>query len=107
MSTNWNALREEHEIAYLRADICLGSPQSYSLEEKRQICADMEVSTTEIDAALRADFEALPPVAQGKMLDLLQEADPEHFEWWLITLLGEMPEGVDGFIDCGPKTISI
>ena len=27
----WDALREEHEIAYLKADICLGSPQSYSL----------------------------------------------------------------------------
>ncbi len=36
MATNWNELMEEHEIAYLRADICLGSPQSYSLEEKSE-----------------------------------------------------------------------
>ena len=93
-ANKWNRMREEHELAYFRADVCLGSPQSYSLEEKRQICADMDASTTEIDAALRADFEALPPVAQDKMLDLLQKADPEHFEWWKDTLLGEMPASV-------------
>ena len=79
----WNALREEHEIAYLRADICLGSPQSYSLEEKKQICEEMAASTAKIDAALRADFEALPPVAQDKMLDFLRKADPGNFDWWL------------------------
>ena len=55
-NADWNHLREEHEIAYLRADICLGSPQSYSLEEKRQICEDMDASTKAIDAAMRADF---------------------------------------------------
>ena len=90
----WHALSEEHEIAYLRADICLGSPESYSLEEKKQICEEMAASTAEIDAALRADFEALPPIAQDKMLDLLQNADPEHFEWWKETLLGEMPASI-------------
>lgn len=90
----WDALREEHEIAYLRADICLGSPQSYSLEEKKQICEEMAASTAEIDAALRADFEALPPIAQDKMLDLLQKADPENFEWWKSVLVGEMPASI-------------
>ena len=91
----WNALREDHELAYFRADVCLGSPQSFSLEEKKQISADMEVSTEAIDAAMRADFEALPPVAQDKMLDLLQKADPEHFNWWKEALLGKMPETPD------------
>ena len=50
-NADWNHLREEHEIAYLRADICLGSPQSYSLEEKRQICEDMDANTKASDAA--------------------------------------------------------
>lgn len=91
MSTNtdWNRIKEDHEPAYFRADVCLGSPQSYSLEEKKQICADMEASTAEVDAALKADFEALPPVAQDKMLDLLAKADPEHFNWWKELLLGK------------------
>lgn len=60
-NTNWNRMIEDHEIAVLRAGICLGSPQSYSLEEKKRICADMEASAAAIDAALKADFESLPP----------------------------------------------
>ena len=93
MTANWNQLMEEHELAYFRADVCLGSPQSFSLEEKKQICIDTQASTAEIDAALKADFEALPPVAQNELLNLLQKADPEHFGWWKETLLGEMPGG--------------
>ena len=34
----WNELREEHELAYFKADVCQGSPQSFSLDEKKQIC---------------------------------------------------------------------
>ena len=36
----WEELAFDHETKYLRADICLGSPESYSLDEKRQICED-------------------------------------------------------------------
>ena len=91
-NTDWNCIKEDHDLAYFRADVCLGSPQSYSLEEKKQICAAMEASTAEVDAALRADFETLSPVAQDKMLDLLAKADPEHFDWWKELLLGKMPD---------------
>lgn len=42
--TNSNQLIENHKIAFLRADICLGSPESYSLDEKRQICEDMKAT---------------------------------------------------------------
>ena len=90
-TVNWNQLIEDHEIARLRANICLGSSESYSLEEKRQICVDMEASSAEVDAALRKNFEALPPEAQAEMLDLLQQADPGNFAWWFEILVGEMP----------------
>ena len=78
----WNTLREEHEIAYLRADICLGSPQSYSLEEKKRICEDMEASTKAIDAAMRAEFWSMPVEARSRMLELLGGSDCETREWW-------------------------
>ena len=71
MTTNWNQLREDRELTYFRADVCLGSPQSFTLEEKRQICGQMEASTAEIDSALKKDFESLPPEAQGMLLDML------------------------------------
>ena len=70
-NTNWAQLAEEHEVAYLRADICIGSPESYTLDEKRKICEDMEASTAEVDAAMRADFESLPDFARKRLLDML------------------------------------
>lgn len=82
---DWNQLKEGHEIAYLRTDICLRSTQSYNLEE-RQICADMEAATAEIDAALRNDFQ--------QMLDFLQKSNPEHFDWWAEALLGKIPDSL-------------
>lgn len=31
----WEELRQDEEMAYFRADLCLSSPESYSLEEKK------------------------------------------------------------------------
>lgn len=83
----WNQLIEEHELAYFRADVCLGSPQSYSIEEKAIICEDMEASTAAVDAAMRADFEAMPHAAQLAMLDLLGAPGTPEREWWERILL--------------------
>ena len=84
--TDWNKVIEEHEIAYLRGDIATSSPESYSIEEMREISAGMEANTAKIDALLRSDFESMSPIMQGKMLDLLEKADPDHFRWWLQVL---------------------
>jgi len=85
--TNWGKLIEEHEVTYLKADICLGSPESYSLDEKRRICEEMEASTAEIDAAMRADFESLPDFAKKKLLDMLGAPGTAEREWWERILL--------------------
>lgn len=92
MMTNeqWQELAQEHELAFFRADVCLGSPQSYSLEEKRQICEDMDASTKAVDAAMRADFWSLPAEARGKLLDMLGESGCETRQWWE-ELLGVSP----------------
>ena len=96
MMTNeqWQELAEEHELAYFRADVCLGSPQSYSLEEKRAICEEMEASTAEVEAAMKADFEALPPEFRVKLLDMLCASGVESEVFWKELLLGEMPSAV-------------
>ena len=75
-----------------------GSPQSFTLDEKREICEQMESTSRAIEDAIKADFEALPPVAQARMLDLLQKADPEHFDWWNETLVGSMPDHSEGLM---------
>ena len=39
-----NQLCEDNEIAFFRADVCLGSPESFTLEEKARICDDMDAN---------------------------------------------------------------
>lgn len=46
---------------------------------------------------MRADFDAMPPDEQMRLLDSLKEADPSNYEWWSNLLIGAMPDGVDGF----------
>ena len=82
MTADWNKLREQHEIAMLHGDLATSSPQSYSLDEKRSICEEIEASTEEIDAALRADFWAMPAEARSRMLDLLGASGCETRAWW-------------------------
>ena len=94
-SINWGDLIEEHELAYFRADVCLGSPESYSLAEKRRICEGMETSAAEIDAAMRADFETMPREMQRRMLDMLGARGTAERSWW---------EGILLLFDAPPAT---
>ena len=87
---DWDKLAEDHAIAYLRGDLATSSPESYSIEEMRVISEGMDASTAEVEAAMRKDFQELPPHAQVKMLDLLQKVDLDHFQWWKATLLDDM-----------------
>ena len=78
----WAALREEHELAYFRGDLATSSPKSYSIDEMREISTEMDESTAKVDAAIREDFNALPPQAQVRMLELLGGADPGNMNFW-------------------------
>ena len=84
MMTNeqWQELAQEHELAFFRADVCLGSPQSFSLEEKKQICEDTDASTKAVNAALRADYWSLPAEAREKLPNMLGESGCETRRWW-------------------------
>ena len=88
----WNAIMEEHELAYLRGDIATSSPESYSIEEMREISAGMDESTAKVDATIREDFNALPPEAQARMLELLAGADPGNMAFWNELLGLDMPD---------------
>jgi len=93
-NTDWNELAERHEMAYFKADICLGSPQSYTLEEKKAIREEMDASTKAVDAALKRDFESLPPEAQDMLIDMLYGSGCMTPEYWKETLIGAIPETV-------------
>ena len=87
----WQDLYERHEMAYFRGQIATSSPQSYSIDEMHEISDGMESSTREVEQALRSDFQSMPPQTQVRMLDLLQQADPSNYDWWIHILVGEMP----------------
>ena len=40
-NTDWTALQQAEDMAYFRADLCLYSPESYTLDAKRDICNEM------------------------------------------------------------------
>ena len=85
----WEELKQEEEMAYFRADICLYSPESYSLEEKKQICNDMIATSKAVLDAMREDFEQLPPDARAKLLDMRCASGVESPEWWWDVLVGD------------------
>ena len=88
-NTNWDALAQAEDFAYFRGDLCLSSPESYSLEEKKEICGDMLATSQAIDDAMRADFEQLPADARSKLLDMFCQSGVESPEWWWDVLVGE------------------
>ena len=89
MIENERQLIEDEEMAYFRADLCLYSPESYSLEEKQGICNGMIETSKAILDAMRADFEQLPPEARSKLLGMLCQSGVESPEWWWDVLVGE------------------
>ena len=82
-------LTQAEDMVYFRADLCCYSPESYSLEEKKEICNDMISTSKAVLDALRADFEQLPADARSKLLDMLCQSGVESPEWWWDVLIGE------------------
>ena len=70
-------------MAYFREDICLYSPESYTLDEKKEICNDMMSTSKAMLDAMREDFESMPPELRSKLLDMLCQSGVETPEWWL------------------------
>ena len=95
--TQVNQLCEDNELAFFRADVCLGSPQSFTLEEKAKICDEMELTNAAIENAIREDFNALPPELQDKLLEMLCSSGCMTPEWWSEILFGKMPDSVADF----------
>lgn len=88
-ATNWTAPLQAEDMAHFRADLCLYSPESYTLKEKRDICNEMIPSSKAVLDAMRADFERYPPEFRSKLLDMLCQSGIESHEWWRVVLVGE------------------
>ena len=82
-------LAQAEDMAYFRADLCCYSPESYSLEEKKEICNEMMSTSKAVLDAMREDFEQLPPDARAKLLDMLCASGVESPQWWWDVLVGD------------------
>ena len=60
-NAKWEELRLAEEMAYFKADVCLYSPESYSLEEKKEICNEMMATSKATLDAMREDFQSSAP----------------------------------------------
>jgi len=58
----------------------------------------MEATNKAIEDAMRADFQSWSPQSQDKMLNLLQQADQDNYDWWVETLVGKLPNSVDEIV---------
>ena len=85
----WTELQQAEDMAYFKADICLYSPESYTLDEKREICNEMVSTSKAVLDAMRADFDQLPADARSKLLDMLCRSGVESPEWWRDVLVGD------------------
>ena len=69
-------------------DLALSDPESYSIEEKREIIEGMRESTEKVDRAMREDFESMPPEMQRCMFEMLASSGPGAREFWTDLLFG-------------------
>lgn len=70
-NTDWTALQQAEDMAYFKADICLYSPESYTLEEKHDMCNEMISTSKAVLDAMREDFQSYPIEIRTKLLDML------------------------------------
>lgn len=84
----YRRLREDHEVAYFRADLALSDPEGYSLEEKAEIIEGMRSSTEEVERAMREDFESMPSEMRRRMFEMLASSGPGARGFWSRMLLG-------------------
>ena len=60
---------------------------NYTIEEMKAISDGMFASTAEVEAVMRANFQAMPKYEQERMLQLLASSGTETREWWARILL--------------------
>ena len=60
---------------------------NYTIEKMKAISDGMFASTAEVEAVMRANFQAMPKYEQERMLQLLASSGTETREWWARILL--------------------
>ena len=86
-NTEWTALEEAEDHAYFMAELMEISPESFTLEEKKQILRELITSKAAIENAMRGEFAELDEVTQTRLIDGLAADGPQSREWWYEVLV--------------------
>lgn len=89
MKENWKDLEDAEDHVYFMAELVDMSPESFTLEEKRQILDDMIKSSAAIEDAMREDFARLDEVTQTRLLDSLGGSGCRDRDWWYRMLMDD------------------
>ena len=85
--TELKEMMELEDFAHFRADLVEISPESFTLDELKEILGDMIRSKVAMEDDMRESFAALGEVEQTRLLDMLGESGYKDRDWWCRMLL--------------------
>lgn len=80
--TELKEMMELEDLAHFRADLVEISPESFTLDELKEILGDMIRSKVAMEDDMRESFAALGGVEQTRLLDMLGESGYKDRDWW-------------------------
>ncbi len=81
------AMCELEDYAHFQADLVEMSPESFTLDELREILGNMIRSKVALEDSMREHFATLGEVEQTRLLDMLGTSGCKDREWWYRMLM--------------------
>ena len=81
------AMCELEDYSHFRAELVEISPQSFTLEELREILGDMIRSKVALEDSMREHFATLGEAEQTELLDMLGSSGCKDRDWWYWMLM--------------------
>ena len=81
------AMCELEDYSHFRAELVEISPQSFTLEELKDILGDMIRSKVALEDSMREHFTTLGEVEQTELLNMLGASGCKDRDWWYRMLM--------------------
>ena len=81
------ALCELEDYSHFRTELVEISPQSFTLEELKEILGDMIRSKVALEDSMREHFATLGELEQTQLLDMLGASGCKDRDWWYRMLM--------------------
>ena len=81
------AMCELEDYSHVRTELVEISPQSFTLEELKEILGDMIRSKVALEDSMREHFATLGELEQTQLLDMLGASGCKDRDWWYRMLM--------------------